>query len=216
MLARKTALSSKQLLETNAPAWRSAQPELIGLTATPLDPQTSHVVQSWKDRARPAIKEVSARALHNGSEVAVRLEWQDSRADTEVSDNTEFPDGAALLFPVLEEANLYTMGDEKAPVNAWYWKANRPGIASSNVAHGVGTTQVVDEDSIAVAAEHSGGRWSVVFCRALEVPEQAGAAVQLSLGAERDIGVAIWEGSQGERGGIKAFSPVWSKLKVVL
>ena len=49
--------------------------------------------------------------------------------------------------------------------------------------------------------------------RSLAVASEAGAA-QLSPGTRTGFGVAIWEGSNGERAGIKAFSENWLPLEL--
>jgi hypothetical protein len=54
----------------------------------------------------------------------------------------------------------------------------------------------------------------VVIARALRVDTQEPIA-QLEPGAETGFGVAVWDGNQGERAGIKAFSgPLWLELQL--
>ena len=54
--------------------------------------------------------------------------------------------------------------------------------------------------------------WSIVFIRPLAVPEQKDEAVQLAPGKAVKVGFAVWEGSNGERAGLKSFSKEWREL----
>ncbi len=56
------------------------------------------------------------------------------------------------------------------------------------------------------------GAWAVVFARPLAVPELKDEAVQLAPGKPVKIGFAVWEGSNGERAGVKSFSKEWREL----
>ncbi len=56
-----------------------------------------------------------------------------------------------------------------------------------------------------------GGRWQVVIARALRV-ETRSRWRSSSVGATTGFGVAMWDGANSERGGIKAFSGDWREL----
>ncbi|MBK8309158.1 MAG: hypothetical protein IPL00_19195 [Gammaproteobacteria bacterium] len=51
------------------------------------------------------------------------------------AENTDFPDAVAMLFPLAENAPLF-MGTPEAPVNLWYWRADHPSRARSDIATG--------------------------------------------------------------------------------
>lgn len=72
-----------------------------------------------------SIAKVSVRAVHDGEEVAIRLEWADSSADRGVGVDT-FRDAAAIAFPVgrPEVAPSPFMGDANHPVVIWQWAAD--------------------------------------------------------------------------------------------
>jgi DMSO reductase family type II enzyme heme b subunit len=155
------------------------------------------------------IQRITVRAVHDGNTVSFLLEWEDAQADLSVTDTGTFPDAAALLFPIGEDAPLITMGAEGQPVEAWHWRADRPGRGICNVANGLGTTRITSEDRVTANGVWEEGRWRVVLSRALQVPSDTGEAVQLRSGATGKVAFSVWEGSNGERGGLKSFSPEW-------
>ena len=68
---------------------------------------------------------VTARALHDGRRLYIRVEWKDETEDMLVSRQTEFSDAVAVQFPATEGERVpaFCMGDPNAPVNIWQWKA---------------------------------------------------------------------------------------------
>ena len=72
------------------------------------------------------------------------------------------------------------------------------------VAVGFGTLSPAADQAVRGTAVWENGRWSAVFARELS----HGAAEQVSLGegASADIAFAVWDGSRGERDGIKSVS----------
>ena len=127
MLARKIKIDAKALGDPDAAVWSGADGASVDLAPTPLALQPSAYL-AQTERARPVgrVKQVRVRSLHNGSEIAFHLEWEDSAREDTITDNDAFPDGAALLFPLRKDAPLMTMGSEEKPVAAWHWRADRP------------------------------------------------------------------------------------------
>ena len=77
--------------------------------------------------------------------------------------------------------------------------------ARSVLAKGIGSTlpgASVDETA---NGSWSGGRWTVVFTRSLA---GSGESASLVPGSTTQIGIAVWNGSNEERAGIKAVSPL--------
>jgi len=98
-------------------------------------------------------------------------------------------------------------------VNAWFWRGDyEDGKAQNTFAKGLGTTEFSKSSPIQAKATWQNGTWAVVFARALAVPEQKDEAVQLAEGSAVKIGFAVWEGSNGERAGVKSFSKEWRDL----
>jgi len=105
------------------------------------------------------------------------------------------------------------MGQPGAAVNAWYWRADEPTAAREISAEGLGTSEPLPGSTLRANGRWRSGRWSVVLARSLQGGDAARAA-QLQPGLDTGFGVAIWDGSNQERGGIKAFSGEWQPLSL--
>jgi hypothetical protein len=100
--------------------------------AIPTDPSAGF----WKQEKRAAIltrtlwlrpKQVEAvrvASLHNGKEIGLLLEWDDSAMNEETLRHEDFRDAAAIQFPLQSGEPSYIMGEQKGPVNIWHWKAD--------------------------------------------------------------------------------------------
>jgi hypothetical protein len=69
-----------------------------------------------------AIGQVHVRAVHNGNEIAIRLEWEDSEVTSNLIRSQDFVDAAAIQFSLSTEQPRFTMGEDGKPVNIWYWR----------------------------------------------------------------------------------------------
>ncbi|GIW40827.1 MAG: hypothetical protein KatS3mg076_1404 [Candidatus Binatia bacterium] len=206
----------ESLLEPDSPLWRSVPSESIGLVPTPLANQPSpYVVAACDPRKHGRVRRLAVQAAHDGETIAFRLEWKDPHRDEDTQDADRFPDACGILFP-LREGNppLLEMGSPSAPVNAWYWRADANGEVRNTIAHGLGTTESTPRSAIRARAAWRRGVWSVVLARPLLVPDQADETVQLSPGTGVRVAFAVWEGSNGERAGLKSFSGEWRELVI--
>lgn len=213
MRVRRLAAGTADLLDPGSSLWSKAETGNFELIPTPLAMQPSAYVRASREQ-RPfgRVREVEVRVLHDGEHVAFLLAWDDPDRDVEPPGDERFPDGAALLFPLVGDAPLVTMGAEGRAVNAWHWRADRPERARNNVAAGLGTTRVTQDASIATSARWDHGRWRVVFRRTLASTAPAGEAVRMKPGDAVLVAFAVWDGSNGERGGLKSFSPAWHTI----
>lgn len=213
MLSKKLNTDLTELSKPDAAAWASAPAQEVSLIGVPIGMQPSlYISTGLADRKVGAVSKVTAKCVHSETEIAIRLEWSDPTCNVERTDTLEFPDGAAVMFPIGDDAPLMTMGSETQPVNAWHWRADRQGTGRSNFAAGLGSTEVTDEIQIKTEASYANKRWSVVLRRALQVPGQEAKTRQFNLGDTVKVAFAVWEGSNGERGGLKAFSPQWYEI----
>jgi DMSO reductase family type II enzyme heme b subunit len=215
MLVKKVSTPRDVLLDPEASQWKSAAAVTMALRATPLKLQPSgYVKAAFKNRPFGRTKKVSVGAVHNGEEVFFHLTWTDPNDDRTIQGSNVFPDAAALLFPINSDAPIISMGSKTQPVNAWYWRADFGESGKNNVAEGLGTTRQTAVSHVACRAAWKSGTRRLVFARPLAVPDQAGEAVQLRAGGTTRFGVAVWEGANGERAGIKAFSEAWKDLQL--
>lgn len=200
------------LLDPGADLWHKAGAERLALIETPVCLQpTAAVRNTWSTRRIGAVDRVQVSPLHNGKVLAFRLEWRapsENRTDTDM-----FPDAAAVIFPVTAGAPLITMGAPGAPVNAWYWRADADTQGRHVLAEGLGSSRTPDLSLVRTHGLWKGGTWRVVIARPLRVagPERY---AQFAPGEATQFAVAVWEGSNGERGGIKSFSGGWRGLEL--
>ncbi len=195
----------EELLDPNAVVWKSRAGEQLKLEGTPAGMQPTDAIRTaWADKKIGAIGSVDVLALHDGRHLAIRLEWADPTENSGMGDNDRFVDAAAVAFPATDNAPLITMGAPGLWVNAWYWRADDEG-GRHVVAEGLGTSETLDDGLVRARGSWSNGRWQVVITRALRV-EGNQPVVQLQARESTSFGVAIWEGGNGERAGIKAVS----------
>jgi DMSO reductase family type II enzyme heme b subunit len=205
-------LGIEELLDPAAKTWRAQAPELLQLAGTPVALQPTAAIRVARmGEAIGAVGTARVTSLHNGEVLAFRIEWENASGSAELRDNDSFPDAAAIALPVVPNAPLATMGAEGMPVNAWYWRADQPDAARQLSAEGLGTSKIWDHQLVRGRGIWKEGRWCVVLARSLRVAGD-GAAAQLSPGQETGFGVVVWDGSKGERAGIKAFSGDWKPL----
>lgn len=201
---------SEALLDPSGSVWNSIAASSLALKTTPSGTQpTSYTKVAGKQRGEAAVTSASMRLCHDGQRIYAHLEWKDTSEDLAI-DGDGFPDAAALLLPLGKDAPMNQMGSEQQAVNGWQWKAGDE-QGRSVVARGIGTTEPT-ADSVQVAAARAGKRWRVVISRSL-----VGAgpdSVALVAGGDSRVGVAIWEGSAGERGGFKAFTENWTDIRL--
>jgi DMSO reductase family type II enzyme heme b subunit len=202
----------ESLVDPSSKVWRGRPGEKLTLMGTPAGMQPTAAIRvAWTNKRIGAVSSVHVDAIHNGEVLAFRLEWEDPSENSELSDNEDFPDAAAIALPAAPGAPLILMGAEGLPVNAWYWRADEKNAARHVSAQGLGTSQTLDTDLVKARGVWRDGRWQVVIARPMQVSGVTGCA-QLEPGQETGFGVAIWEGSNRERAGIKAFSGDWKPL----
>jgi DMSO reductase family type II enzyme heme b subunit len=214
MLVRRTDAKAKELLNPTGSAWRKASTEQSVLSPTPLDIQTVEYIRvSWKGRPYGTTSSMQVGALHNGKEIFFRLAWDDDTVDGKISDINQFVDAAAVMFPLVPEAPLIGMGTIGQPVNTWYWRADAE-QPRNVLTEGMGSTQNRDDPALAAQSRHARGRWSVVIGRSLSTKGAPPSTAPLGPGVTTKVALAIWQGSNQERAGIKAFSPDWQELQI--
>jgi DMSO reductase family type II enzyme heme b subunit len=203
------------VLQPDAAVWRAQKVESVKLKGTPLDMQPSGAIKvNWAGKKIGAVDTVEVAAIHDGERIAFRLEWNDPVENREIDDITQFVDGCGVLFPTVEFAPMAVMGAVGMAVNAWYWRADENGRGRQLLAEGLGTTRVIDYETVKGHGVYENGRWHVVITRAMKLQSPENLA-QFEPGRSSGLGVAIWEGSHGERAGLKAISgDDWIKLDI--
>jgi hypothetical protein len=70
------------------------------------------------------VKSLTARALHNGSQIALLIEWADDTQNDQMVRVQDFRDAVAVQFPLTEGQPFFCMGQLGGNVNIWHWKAD--------------------------------------------------------------------------------------------
>lgn len=97
----------------DADAWSASEP--IRLRMTPL---------WWRDDADP---DLAVQAIHDGTQIALRLTWRDATASRHAASGASFEDAVAVEVYRGSEEPFVGMGDPNSPVDVWFWDADRQG-----------------------------------------------------------------------------------------
>ena len=188
----------------------------------------------------PSARALTVRSLHNGTEIAFLLEWQDNTKNDRLTPGT-FRDGVAIGLPLGDAPAFFCMGQLDHYINIWHWKADwqsdidrRAAKTSEKSRDGVRTFEVIPrrvssvEDLIGggfstlTTKERQGrvqgkaawkdGVWHVVMRRPLVSEEQENEA-KLIPGRVQTVSFAVWNGENKERNGQKAVAP-WFQLVI--
>jgi len=188
----------------------------------------------------PTARALTVRSVHNGTEIAFLLEWQDNTKNDRLTPGT-FRDGVAIGLPLGDAPAFFCMGQLDHYINIWHWKADwqsdidrRAARQSEKKEGGVRTFEVIPrrvssvEDLIGGGfstlttkekqgriqgkAQWKDGVWHVVMRRPLSSEEQENEA-KLIPGRVQTISFAVWNGENKERNGQKSVAP-WFQLAI--
>ncbi len=68
---------------------------------------------------------ISVKALHNGKNIALLFEWEDSVVNSRFIRHGDFTDAVAVQFPLTDPRGHFSMGSKEDPVNIWQWRLDR-------------------------------------------------------------------------------------------
>ncbi len=188
----------------------------------------------------PTARALTVRSLHNGTEIAFLLEWQDNTKNDRLTPGT-FRDGVAIGLPLGDAPAFFCMGQLDHYINIWHWKADwqsdidrRASRQAEKKEGGVRTFEVIPrrvssvEDLIGGGfstlttkekqgriqgkAQWKDGVWRVVMRRPLSSEEQENEA-KLVPGRVQTVSFAVWNGENKERNGQKSVAP-WFQLAI--
>ena len=188
--------------DPNGAVWSSAT-----MARFPMSPQVH-----WPTRILEAtVKDLNVRALHDGTNVSILLEYADPTEDPD--------DAAAIEFMVGDKKAHFAHGQpmaqvEGGPVNIWYWK-NKDNKGVDMNAKGFGTIKVQTHQDVKAKGAYSNGTWKVVFTRPLAT-EHPDEDTQIMTGGFINIAFAVWDGKKDvsgelkEKGSQKAVTSWWN------
>jgi len=210
MEAKKVDATTDELLNPSSRHWTRVRREVLQMEGTPVQMQPSRYIRAkWSDKPTGTVRALTVRSAHNGRQIFFRLEWRDDKAD-DSHDGDSFPDAAGVMFPLNGDAPVQTMGSPDAPVNAWFWRADDE-TPRNIVASGVGTVEEAEGVRLIGQSSWKNGVWRVVVGRSLRT-RSGNEAVRFERRRPTKVAFAVWEGGEGERGGIKSFSNGWEEL----
>jgi len=215
------------------PAWDKVPPMTLPLSGQVI------TRPSWPE---PSARALVVRSVHNGTEIAFLLEWQDNTKNDRLSPGT-FRDGLALGLPLGDAPAFFCMGQLDHYINIWHWKADwqsdidrraarstegkreggevrrfevirrRSSSVEDLVGGGFSTlTTKVAQGRIQGKATWKDGVWRVVMRRPLVSADPENEA-RLEPGRLQAIAFAVWNGENKERNGQKAVAP-WYQLSI--
>lgn len=214
------------------PAWEKIPPLTLPLSGQVI---TRPV---WPE---PSARALTVRSVHNGTDIAFLLEWQDNTKNDRLTPGT-FRDGVAIGLPLGEAPAFFCMGQLDHYINIWHWKADwqsdidrraarsgerkeggevrrfeviprRASSVEDLVGGGFSTlTSKQSQGRIQGKATWKDGAWRVVMRRPLASTDPENEA-RLEPGRLQAIDFAVWNGENKERNGQKAVAP-WFQLAI--
>jgi len=168
------------------PIWQQAEASYY-----PLIGQLMREPRNFNSR----IQAIWVQALHNASELALRLEWNDRFADQGQSSDSlaiEFP---AELFEN-DERPYFVFGEAGKPVNLWVWDAGHDTIEEQS-SEGAGSRVAQPTQDLTGRVAYAAGQYTLVVARSLATSDVAD--LQIPQGEFVPIAFAAWDGGSGEQ-----------------
>jgi steroid C-25 hydroxylase gamma subunit len=213
MLAKRLSGPPDVLLDPASNDWQVVPAEAVQLASTPLDKQPNRYIRNLlQGRSWGAASELVVQAAHDGDSLYFRLTWQDPSENRSHREG-EFPDAAAVMFPVNGKPSLETMGSPHEQVNAWFWRPELEPEPEEVVGSGFGSLVRKQGAGLRAHSAYAEGVWTVVISKVLSHFADNGSS-SLAPGGSVAVAFAVWEGSGGERAGIKAYSRAWRDLQL--
>ncbi len=204
---------NETLQDPEGQLWSGIEKQRVTLLASPLVSQPSEYVQNkWANLKWGLTPEVRVSAAHNGKSVFFRLEWDDPTQDRP-TDTADFPDQCGVMMPLKNDALIAEMGAPDLPVCMWLWRADIP-TPRYVTAQGRGTTSRYPESPLTGTGVWNNGVWKVVISRPFNINLPAALTVPLAPGLKHKCTFAVWQGANKERGGLKAYQPLWQPLEI--
>ncbi len=176
----------------------------LTLSATPpaLSPG-GYVMRAYADRLTPSTTRADLEVGEKDGTWTIVLSWEAAHPVRALDgDPSRFVDAAALLVPTTEGAQAMTMGAPTDPVEGALWRADQARPLHI-AAKGWGTVDRSEAPAPwSTEAEWKQGLWHVTF--------RLGAWTALD--RFRRLAVAVWQGAERERAGLKSVTPAWITL----
>lgn len=217
IVCKSVTKTKKELLDSSNAFWKNSPKIKVETAATPLANQPSPYIKGVYDESKiGAVKELSVATFHDQENIFFYFEWASEKPNREIGDINVFPDGLGILFPFrdIDQTQIKEMGSKEYPTNSWYWRPDFKEKPKNQISHGLSTSLYTKSSSIQSHSSWDKNTWCLVIARPLKASGKDEETVDLKAGGSIGIGFAVWEGSNGERGGVKAFSKEWRELVI--
>jgi DMSO reductase family type II enzyme heme b subunit len=202
IVVRGVTTSGELPVDPNDPRWAAAPAVDF--------PLVGQIIQEPR-QFTPAIDAVTVRALHNDTEVALLLVWDDRTPSKAGQASPQIYDDAFVVqWPVRLSAGpekpYFLYGDPSRPAYLWQWKAGVDGLVELN-ATGFGTEspQPKDSQNLTGTVVYHHGQYRMVVRRALLTADKE-SDLQFEEGKFIPIAFSAWDGSNDEAGNKRAIS----------
>jgi hypothetical protein len=126
--------------------------------------------------------------------------WQTGTSGSIRTVEEVYPNIEVHTYPFEDEADFYPASVSGNIVA----RADRTSAADNLLAGSFGTLTAAEDQMVDGAGVWDDGTWKVVFSRDLEV---GGEYAQFSVGDSTDVALAVWNGENAERNGMKSVAP---------
>jgi DMSO reductase family type II enzyme heme b subunit len=162
-----------------------------------------YVPVAYADRGTPRTTQAEIAVAAVGKGWKITLAWACGKPVQDMANETDkFVDACAVLVPQVADAPWMSMGEPGKALQGLLW---RPDKSAPFLIHaeGLGSVKRTPAPASAkVSGAWRNGRWQVVF----ELPEWP------ALEKQRQIALAVWQGQEQERAGLKSISAGWLAL----
>jgi DMSO reductase family type II enzyme heme b subunit len=180
---------------TDDPAWQGA--EYLDL------PMAGQIIFEPRDFTA-LVTNARVRGVYTASAVAVMVEWTGKKHNT--GDDGHPADAARIQFPMkATEGSLpyFFMGNRKAGVNIWQWKAS-DNLSMEFIAEGPDTLTRQERQDVKAVSSYQDGLYRVMFTRPLSVGDKNDA--RFEPGEFTPFSVALYDGRNDEENNKGAIS----------
>jgi DMSO reductase family type II enzyme heme b subunit len=159
-----------------------------------------YVAKAYADRSAPRTPVAELEVEKSGALWRIRLSWACVQPVRELGDDVDrFVDAAAVLAPTVPDAPWMSMGVPGKAVEGALWRADREALFGVR-AEGLGTVErSAAPDAWRARAEWKSSRWLLEL-------ELGGFE---ALDSQEQLALAVWQGAEGDRAGLKSVSPGW-------
>lgn len=174
--------------------------ELKLIAAPPAMQPGGYIATAYKERLNPSTPTATLEAIQQDDQWVITVRWPCPKPVSDIRHDTNlFTDAAAIMVPTTANSAWITMGDPKNPIEAVLWRATKGALTKVD-AKGFGSTiRSNAPENWTAKSKWEEGYWTIEFSLKDWDP----------LNTQKRIALAIWRGSDQDRGGLKSVTSDW-------